>query len=399
MTKLGIGFIVAGVLLYFIANQSQIGWLYLFDAIIWALLVVSAILPWYTLRSLRVEHQSTLPASTPRQPLLGGPLEDETVEVKFKVTNKGRLSRYFIKVLADCPFEDPEKRHKSFLLSSINAGSTTEFAYSATCYKRGHYTSSSTTLQSDGLLGLIARRRTFQLPFNLTIYPSYYRMEGMPIAEAEWAERGRTVKSSTAAEFYGSREYQYGEPLKNIHWRNTARLGRFMLKEFEQANQGLLTVTFGTGHDFGNGKDTTLEYSIKIAASLARLCADSERGINIIAGKAPLFSAAWREAMDYLANLEVDKNKGVTAELAATAVPGQVAVAIVPAIDTNLIPALLHLSSQVQGLVIVLLEGFTTGEIPFEFHSRLKKENVEIISCSRGNLEATIKELKRYLST
>jgi len=34
MTKAGIGFIIAGVLVYFLASQAQIGWLYLFDAII-----------------------------------------------------------------------------------------------------------------------------------------------------------------------------------------------------------------------------------------------------------------------------------------------------------------------------------------------------------------------------
>ena len=111
MTKAGVGFIVAGGLIYIVASQTQIGWLYLLDAIIWSLLVLSAILPWHSLKSLQVEHQVLLPTSTLRQPPLAGPLEDETVEVKLKVTNNGRLARHFIKVLADCPFEQPEKRH------------------------------------------------------------------------------------------------------------------------------------------------------------------------------------------------------------------------------------------------------------------------------------------------
>jgi len=160
MTKAGFGCIIAGGFVYLVASQTQIGWLYLVDAIIWSLLVLSAILPWYSLKSLQVEHQVLLPTAALRQAPLGGLSEDEAVEVKLKVTNNGRLARHFIKVVADCPFEEPDKRHRAFLLTSLNPRSMTVFSYIATCYRRGHYTTSSTTLQSSGPLGLIVRRRT-----------------------------------------------------------------------------------------------------------------------------------------------------------------------------------------------------------------------------------------------
>lgn len=271
------------------------------------------------------------------------------------------------------------------------------FSYSVICYRRGYYTSLSTTLQSGGPLGLLVRRRTFRLPLNLTIYPIYYQMEGLPVADTAWADRGRAARSSIPAEFYGSREYQYGEPLKHIHWRNTARLGRFMLKEFEESTQGSVAVVFGTRHDFGTGRETTLEYSIKIAASLAKLCADSGRSINVIAGETPLYNAGWREAMDYLAHLEV-KEKITSAELTAALEPDQVVVAIVPAIETNLIPALSRLANRVRGLVVVLLEGFAPDEMPREFLARLKGANLGIINCAQGNLESAIKELSNFWS-
>ena len=305
MTKAGFSFIAASGLIYLVASQSQIGWLYLFVAITWSLLVLSAIFPWYSLRSLRVERQVLLLPFTPGHLPLGGPVEDETVEIRLKVTNTGRLSRYFIRVVEDFPFERLEQRHRSFLLVTLKPGSTTVFSYTATAYRRGYYTSASITLQSSGPLGLMVRRRIFPLPLKLTVYPAYYQMAGLPTAEAAWADWGNAVKSSAAAEFYGSREYQYGDPLKYIHWRNTARLGHFMIKEFEQANQGSIAITFETGQDFGEGRETTLEYSIKIAASLAKLSADSGRSIDIIAGETPQRQAGWREAMDYLAQLKV----------------------------------------------------------------------------------------------
>ncbi len=396
MTKAGFGFIAAGGFLYLVASQTQIGWLYLFDAIIWSVLVLSAILPWWSLRSLQLESQIILPAASFHRSLLTGPLEDETVEVRLKVTNNGRLARHFIKVLVNLSFAQPEKCQQGFIIVSLDPRSTTVFSCKATCYRRGYYTSSGATLQSGGLLGFLVRRRTFLLPLNLTVYPAYYRMEGLPAASTAWADWGHAFKSSAAAEFYGSREYQYGDPLKHIHWRNTARLGHFMLKEFEQASQGSLIVAFETRRDFGTGKETTLEYSIKIAASLARLSADSGRSIDIIAGGTPLRNAGWREAMDCLARLEAGEKTG-WAELAAAPQPDQVVVAIVPAIESRLLPTLSKLADSIGGLVVVFLEGFAPDEIPGEFLSRLGGNKLYIISCSRGNLEAALKKLGNFL--
>ncbi|MFC1915977.1 DUF58 domain-containing protein [Chloroflexota bacterium] len=396
MTKTGFVFIVVGIFIYFLASQTQIGWLYLFDAVIWSLLILSVILPWYNLRSLQIERQVLLPATALRESQLGGPLEDEEVEIRLKLTNNGHLPRYFIKIVEDCPFEEPGKRQKTFVVASLDPKSTLTFTYPANCYRRGYYASAGITLQSTGLLGLVVRRHTYQLPLKLTVYPVYFEMRGLPAADNGWAELGHMVRSKAAAEFYGSRDYQHGDPLKHIHWRNTARLGRFMLKEFEQTNQGRVIVVLETGYDFGTGRETTLEYSLKIAASLARLCTDTGRTMDIITGKTSLFNAGWQETMNYLARIEVNE-KTTTAELGNVLEPGQVVVAIVPALKTKVIPALSPLSGRENRLIVVLLRGFAAGEKPPKFGSELKGRNLDVVSCYHGQLEVALKELGNSL--
>ena len=390
MTKGAFAFIAVGLVAYLVANQTQVGWLYLCDAVIWSLLVLSAILPGYSLKSLRVE-QRVLPASRLHELPLGGPTEDETVEVKLTVSNNGRFAKYFIKLVVDYPFEQPEARRKNFLLNTVKPGSATAFSYTTICYRRGHYPSSIVTLQSGGPLGLIVRRRSFQLPLNLTVYPAYYRMNRLAAVGEDWVEWGHDVKSSSASEFYGSRNYQYGDPLKHVHWRNTARVGHFMIKEFEQAQQGAVTVAFDTSRDFGTGRETTLEYSIKIAASLAKLCADSGRTIDIIAREMALHNAEWQLAMDYLARLEVTK-KAIPADLKVVSQSTQAVVVIVPAVVTGQTPELARLASRGRGTV-VLLEGFTADEEPDKVAALLKGSQLEIISCSPRNLEEVIDKL------
>ncbi|MFC2070121.1 DUF58 domain-containing protein [Chloroflexota bacterium] len=396
MTRTSIGFIVSGMVVYLIASQSQINWLYLFDAIIWSLLLLSVILGRYGLRSLQVEQQVLLPDSATGNITLGGPVEDETVEVKLTVRNKGRLARHFISLLVDCPFEQPENSQKDFILSTLRSRSSLTFSYSATCYRRGHYAYSDIILKSVGPLGLFSRRRVLQLPLNLTVYPTYYRMEGLHTAGETWIDWGEGLRSGAASQFYSSREYQFGDPLKYIHWRNTARLGHFMIKEFEQSSRGSVAVIFETGQDFGEGRETTLEYSIKIAASLAKLCTDTGCGIDIQGGEESLHNAGWQRAMGFLAHLEV-KEDSTPAEFAVIPEPGQAVIAVIPAVMTGLSSALLRLVNRAGKLSVVLLEGFDDEEAPDRVLARLGRTDLNVYRCSRGNIEEVIDRLGRSL--
>ncbi|MFH1381513.1 MAG: DUF58 domain-containing protein [Chloroflexota bacterium] len=395
MTKLGLGFIAASGLIYLVANQSQIGWLYLLDAILWSLLVVSAILPWWSLKLLKVEQLVSWQPLTLNQPSLNGPVEDDAIELKLKVTNNGRLPRHFIKVQGEFPFAFLPEQRRAFLLPYLRAKSTVVCSCPVTCYRRGFYPSVQITLQSGGWLGLVVRRRTFRIPLKLTVYPAYHLMKGIPAGETAWNDWGQAAKSNAAAEFYGSREYRYGDPLKYIHWRNTARAGHFMLKEFEQAGGTSLTVAFETKNDFGMGRETTLEYSVRIAASLAKLCADAGRTMNLIAGETVLRYAGWPEIMGYLARVEAGTATRWN-ELAPVQ-PGMTVV-IVPAVKDALATVLSRLAGA-HDHVVVYLDGFAPDAPVATSPTPISNSNVRSIRCSPGNLEKTIEELSSALLT
>jgi uncharacterized protein (DUF58 family) len=393
MTKASFGFIISGIFLYFLASQTQIGWLYLFDSLIWGLLILSAIISRYSISSLKVERKVMLPSRSVKDEL-AGPLEDETIEVLLKVTNQGRLARYFVRLTEECPFEKPERKQRAFFIGQLRPRVTTTFSYQATCHKRGHYKQASIALKSSDPLGLFVRRHVTELPLNLTVYPGYYRMEKLPTAETYWLEQGQALKSQAAAEFYGSREYQPGDPLKHIHWRNGARTGHFMLKEFEQSTQGPIAVAFYIRHDFGEDKETTLEYSIKIAASLARLSAESGIGIDIFTGQGTLHNAGWQQSMEFLARLEAG-GKPFT-ELPEV-VPGQTVVLIIPAAESSLFPALLRTERTGQRTIVVLLNGFSPDEPGQEVSNRFIERGNEVVNCSRGSLEEAVESLDSSL--
>ena len=55
ITAKGVGFLIAAVLLFFLARLTGVGWLYLVDSVLWGVILFSALLPW--LGVVRLEAQ------------------------------------------------------------------------------------------------------------------------------------------------------------------------------------------------------------------------------------------------------------------------------------------------------------------------------------------------------
>ena len=75
-------------------------------------------------------------------------------------------------------------------------------------------------------------------PESLMVMPKRYPvawvdLEGVPINRAGGPTPAATVGDSE--EFVALREYRPRDPLRHIHWRSWARLGRPIVKEFQKA--------------------------------------------------------------------------------------------------------------------------------------------------------------------
>ena len=82
-------------------------------------------------------------------------------------------------------------------------------------------------------------------------------------------EKVQAQKSRLGLETAGSRPYIPGDPRRHIHWRNTARTGRPMVREFEEPQDQTLHLLFDATQSWGEGPESSLEYSIKLIASVA----------------------------------------------------------------------------------------------------------------------------------
>jgi uncharacterized protein (DUF58 family) len=143
------------------------------------------------------------------------------------------------------------------------------------CEKRGYYRLGPVSLASSFPLGLAEARKTSDHGVqSLTIYPKVFPILSMPLFGApSQIHRGGYLlpEGSGAAEFSGLREYRRGDNPRHVHWPTTARLNELMVKEFEPLASACLCIALDLAKDanIGRGKQSTLEYAIRIAASVA----------------------------------------------------------------------------------------------------------------------------------
>lgn len=200
--------------------------------------------------------------------------EDDTLNVKLSLKNDGFLPKYYLQLIDSFPAGYPTKTRPSFLLTTLKVKSTLSWFYSAECFKRGVYKIGPCKLIGSDPLGLFFRRRELRAISRLLVYPKIFKIERLPLAltggAAPWFGIDTARVSGDDSEFYGIREYRRGDPINRIHWRSTARLGGLVAKQFERYTVYGTTIVLDLKkeNEIGEGRETTLEYAVKIAASI-----------------------------------------------------------------------------------------------------------------------------------
>ena len=220
---------------------------------------------------------------------------------------------------------------------------------SVECYRRGLHQFEEIVVESKAPFGLFRRRRRLTTSLSVLVYPQVFALEKIPLVEAIQGTQTRPQKTRVGQEIAGTRRYFPGDPPRHIHWRNTAREGRLMLKEFEDSQEDTLIIGFDSSADSGDGRETVLEYSIKLAASVAGYIAGRGGGVRLVTG-------------------------GLTEG----------------------VEALRRRAGQLSGLAVVVLEGFEQAQSPNAKSAleSLRNAGAAAVSCRRGELQEALRSLE-----
>jgi uncharacterized protein (DUF58 family) len=262
-------------------------WLHFMAAAVLAVPLVAFTASRLSLRGVRV---SRLPPARV--------LEGESFSVGLVMQNSGRLPRLFLRASDEMPEWVKPRTPSDFLIPTLWPGDTISLSYEAEPEKRGAFVWPGLRLSSTDPFGIFEWHRRIFEQHELVVLPAPIVFEGEQAAPGgvlAGVESQRMSPAARGLEFYGIREYQPGDEMRRIHWRSSARLGRLAVVEDDQTVAADLTIVLDlkAGTEAGSGKDTTLEYAVKMAASLASfainsgasatlVCAPREKGPTVV---------------------------------------------------------------------------------------------------------------------
>jgi uncharacterized protein (DUF58 family) len=144
----------------------------------------------------------------------------------------------------------------------------------------------------------------------LVVYPRLVSLTRLFSEGHAQAQDGRRLllRRPTGYELHGVREYVEGESLRNVHWRSTARRGRLMVKELEDAPSDEVAVLLD-GDELGAAGES-FDVAVRAAGSILQALVRRGRRCSLVVNsdtrevQSVASEGEWHRALELLAGAE-----------------------------------------------------------------------------------------------
>ncbi|MDR1441808.1 MAG: DUF58 domain-containing protein [Bifidobacteriaceae bacterium] len=168
-------------------------------------------------------------------------------------------------------------------------------------------------------LGLLRREVTWTDVHELFVHPLTVNLDGSSAGFLRDLEGTPTDDlSSSDVSFHALREYVPGDDRRHIHWKTSARIGRFMVRQFEETRRSHLVVALSSNlADYGS--EDELELAISAGASLGLQAIKEGKDLTVMTSGGVLRSQTGMRLLDDCSRLEPVRDRNLIADVAAAA--------------------------------------------------------------------------------
>lgn len=243
--------------------------------------------------------------------------EGDRIGIDVELRVAGRRPRFMLEVVDSIPFAEEEKQRPTAFFPRTRQ--TASLRHTLACSLRGVHTLGPLELRTSYPLGIASAHRILAgTEMSLVVYPSTFPIADLPLLGASrWPIGGVKAVSQAGGggEFFAVREYRNGDSARRIHWPASAKRGELIVREYEyqHATEVMLALDLNRSAHVGHGRESTLEYMVKIAASIARFALDTGHSVGLYAeGAKPIALAAghgpqhFQEILEILASVAAD---------------------------------------------------------------------------------------------
>jgi uncharacterized protein (DUF58 family) len=211
----------------------------------------------------------------------------ECFEEEFTVSNSSRFPAPIVEVNEETDLPG----YRNALSISLPPRDSCYWRSKVICRRRGVYLLGRLAVKITDPLGLFSVKKYLGEHHEIIIYPEMLELpffQALPSRELGQSPR-RWLASETSPVASRVRDYTIGDSLRHIHWHTTAHTGKLMVREFDPDRSSYNFKSLWIIPDMhktmslGTGDETTEEYAIKIAASLARKYLTDGKKVGLIA--------------------------------------------------------------------------------------------------------------------
>lgn len=224
-------------------------------------------------------------AAQRRHPLSA--VEGRPLKVTLDVQAKGKLPALMLEVDETTPESLLRLGKTGAVPLETWDGFEGSLSYQLSPLLRGIHLLGPAKVELSDPLGLFTFSAELAAATDLIVHPSPIGIRvGLSGGEGRIGVREREGKAQRGEgmEFHGVRQYHPGDSLRRVHWRTSARTGNLAVVEFERAFEQDLVIGLDLkqGTHVGAGREATLEYAIKIAATLVDKTLAREGGVMLV---------------------------------------------------------------------------------------------------------------------
>ncbi len=220
----------------------------------------------------------------------------------------------------------------SFSVRGLARGEEHREVFSVPARRRGVITLGPVAAVHGDPLGLLRREQPWSHPVELFVHPRTVVLDTEARGFLRDIEGVTTQElSSSDVSFHALRDYVPGDDRRSVHWRTTARVGRLMVRQFEETRRSHLVVMLSLRpEEYADSDD--FETAVSVAGSLALLAIREERDVSVVTQRGRLSFASGAGLLDRLAAVQATPDVHGVIDLvgqAVAAVPSASVAAVV----------------------------------------------------------------------
>ncbi|MDQ7037024.1 MAG: DUF58 domain-containing protein [Anaerolineae bacterium] len=295
-------FLFAAFVFYFLANQTQIGWLFVVSALLGGILLAGFFLNRRSLKNIAGSRQLSIPEDEALH-------EGADLTITLQVDNQRTVAAAHLHILEHCPLAAPDSDEHHLPMFIPTLSENVQFDYAFTVHRRGVFHFPPLKMTSRAPFGFSKKKGQIDVPTSVLVYPEVKKMRRFALLDRQPAAQLSNPRAGIGNEVIGVREYRRGDSQRHIHWRSVARRGQLISKEFAEEIQPGITIVLDRYAPISTEtKHNPFEIAIKCAVTMAEYAMRNHYPVHLAVDNEdmafPQGALVWDALMQYTARVE-----------------------------------------------------------------------------------------------